>query len=101
MSKMYPGANKYWYAFHPQWEAYLQETSKAFYVLGCMDRNVVYAIPYKVLKPILPKLNTTTMPKGNTYWHIHLREGDGSVLTLNVPYASGLELEPYKISFTA
>lgn len=99
MSKMYAGANRYWYAFHPQWESYLQETSKSYYVLGCMDRNVAYAIPYEVLKPFLPKLNTTTNSKGNTYWHIHLRETEGGKLTLNVPYASGLELEPYQLIF--
>lgn len=62
MSKRYLGKNQnpYWYAYHPQWDAFLAEARRSSFVLGCMDMEAAFAITHDVLKPLLPYLNTTT-----------------------------------------
>src|SRR5271155_800275 len=42
----------YWYAHHPAWEEFLAEGQKAFLVLGCMDLDMAFAVPWDVLHPI-------------------------------------------------
>ena len=64
---------RYWYAFHPQWDEFLREGKVAFFVLGCMDQSFAFCIPWDILTPLLPYLNTTTTERG-TYWHIHIGE---------------------------
>lgn len=83
ISKRYTGKNQnpYWYAYHPAWDEFLEPADKAFFVLGCMDRDEAYAIPRSEIVKVLPQLHTTTPKDGKVYWHIHLKEG-----------AEGLEL---------
>ena len=66
-------ANRYWYAFHPQWDQFLREGKTGLFVLGCMDQSFAFSIPWSVLNPLLPYLNTTATERG-TYWHIHIGE---------------------------
>src|SRR5262249_25337485 len=42
VSKRYTtqGPVKYWYAYHPQWHAFLQESEHGFFVLECTDLDV-------------------------------------------------------------
>lgn len=98
MSKRYIGRNQapYWYAYHPQWDAFLDEANRGFFVLGCMDRDVAFAIPHFVMQPLLQKLNTTTKPAG-MYWHVHLSEQGGS-LALIVPKELSVPLKPFEIA---
>jgi len=46
ISKRYDAAEKYWYAYHPKWGSFLSEGSASFYVLGCLDLKVAFALPY-------------------------------------------------------
>lgn len=62
----------YWYAFHPEWLNFLEEGSKGYLVLGCMDRHEGYAIPVEVIRSKLDKLNRTEKDEGRYYWHIAL-----------------------------
>lgn len=75
ISKRYtkPGPYHYWYAFHPQWDEFLREGKMGLFILGCMDQSFAFCIPWDVLHPVLPYLNTTTT-KRSTYWHIHIGE---------------------------
>jgi hypothetical protein len=65
----------YWYAFHPQWDDFLEEGHDSYLILGCMDLSTAFAIPYKVIREILSGLNTTETERGE-YWHIHLVQSD-------------------------
>ena len=67
----------YWYAFHPQWDDFLREGKTGLFVLGCMDQPFAFCIPWAILNPLLPYLNTTTTER-STYWHIHVGEDKGS-----------------------
>jgi hypothetical protein len=87
----------YWYAFHPQWDEFLEEGDESFFVLGCMDLSIAFAVPHQVLQDVLPNLNTTQTDRGK-YWHIHIvQEEDGSYALL-VPKASdNLKISQYEI----
>lgn len=80
----------YWYAYHPQWDAFLQSAATGFYVLGCVDLKVAYAIPFERIHGWLTRLRTTT--KGNRlYWHVDLEangdRGNEALLRLVDPRA--------------
>jgi hypothetical protein len=79
ISKRYTkqGPYRYWYAFHPQWDEFLREGKIGLFVLGCMDKSFAFCIPWEILNPLLPYLNTTTAER-STYWHIHIREDKDS-----------------------
>jgi len=99
VSKRYTkGAYPYWYAYHPQWDQFLSEGKKSFFVLGCMDLPHAFAIPLDILRKNLSALNTTTTER-STYWHIHLVEiGSGSI-ALQLPKVSRqLPLDDFRIS---
>jgi hypothetical protein len=87
----------YWYAFHPQWEEFLEaeEGGDAYLVLGCMDLPQAFAIPIKIIQELLPDLNTTETERGE-YWHLHIVQGTKGGLEMIIPKRStNLELSPY------
>jgi len=98
MSKRYTGKNQapYWYAYHPQWDTFLGEADRGFFVLGCMDLETAFAVPHAVMKPLLPSLNTTTNKGGTTYWHVHLVE-HGKALAMTIPKSAPLDLSKFQI----
>jgi hypothetical protein len=77
ISKRYPRGT-YWYAYHPHWDKFLDEGTDGFFVLGCVDRSVAYALPKAFIRAVMNNLYTTQMKDtGKMYWHIHLEEGPG------------------------
>jgi hypothetical protein len=67
ISKRYTrkGGPQYWYAYHPQWEEFLNDAEHSYFVLGCMDRDHAFAIPAQVLHPLLKYLNKTIKDDGS------------------------------------
>jgi hypothetical protein len=88
----------YWYAFHPAWRDYLEGSERAYAILGCVDSNEGYAIPFETFQPLLANLNTTVREDtGKSHWHIHLVERNGE-MGLWLPQLSAVvDLSPYKI----
>jgi hypothetical protein len=66
ISKRYErsSAPRYWYAYHPQWDAFLSEGSEGTLVLGCMDLSIAFALPRNAIYAVLEKLNITELEKG-------------------------------------
>jgi hypothetical protein len=75
----------YWYAYHPNWDEFLKDASRSYLILGCMDRDVAFAIPRDVIQSCVDSLNTTTESGGKTYWHIHLQESPTGEIALLLP----------------
>jgi hypothetical protein len=102
ISKRYTkkGAYRYWYAYHPQWDEFLAEGKTAYFVLGCMDLNVGFAIPRRVLHPVLDALNTTTRPGAEPYWHINLVETPDGLSLFLPKKSSSLALADFKVALT-
>lgn len=85
ISKRYERSSlyRYWYAYHPRWNDFLGEGKRSFFVLGCMDLNVGFAIPVDVMRSILGDLNATGDTSEAGSWHIHIAEsnpGEFSIL---------------------
>jgi hypothetical protein len=74
----------YWYAFHPHQRSFIAEAQKGFLLLGCLDSDVTYALPSKVIEELVPYLNTTENDD-RVYWHIHLQPSDDLGYQLLVP----------------
>jgi len=87
----------YWYAYHPEWDEFLGGSADSYFVLGCMDLSIAFAIPLKVLRANLDALNTTTTPR-STYWHIHLVETDRKGYALLLPKkAKQLSVDEFRV----
>lgn len=99
ISKRYTkGSYPYWYAYHPEWNEFLKDGKDGYFVLGCMDLDVAFAIPFKVISANLDALNTTTTSE-KTYWHIHLVEDENSSYAMLHPHrGTQLPMEPFKFS---
>jgi hypothetical protein len=79
ISKRYENGN-FWYAHHPDWDAFLGEGSVGLLVLGCIGKDEAYAIPHAWIHTKLRYLNTTDR-EGRSYWHVYLHpESDGRLL---------------------
>ncbi|MBV9654267.1 MAG: hypothetical protein JOZ42_06855 [Acetobacteraceae bacterium] len=92
ISKRYTkrSSHPYWYAYHPEWNDWLQEADEGYVGLGCMDLPVAFAIPLRTIREVLPYLNTTTTHK--TYWHVHITQGPSGQLELLLPKAKSANL---------
>jgi hypothetical protein len=99
ISKRYHGKNQnpYWYAYHPQWDSFLGEVTRGFFILGCMDLDRAFAIPRQTLIQILPRLHQTQREQG-AYWHIHLTEEAGKLAILVPGPYPDLEIEQFSFS---
>jgi hypothetical protein len=85
----------YWYALHPAWTEFLEGGKDAYFILGCMDRNDAFAIPFSKVKEQIPSLNRTEKDD-RSYWHVALNLEAG-VLKWNISQAGQkLDLTPYK-----
>jgi hypothetical protein len=97
ISKRYVKRNSYWYAYHPQWDAFLSEASDGRLVLGCMDLAIAFAIPRPTIHSILSDLNTTELDRG-IYWHLHIVEVEpGSFELLTPKKSANFELAKFKV----
>jgi hypothetical protein len=85
ISKRYLKGVPYWYAYHPQWDAWLGESDRSFVVLGCMDLDSAYAIPLDVMRSVLFALHTTEKEDGAKYWHLYVRETGPGQVSLVLP----------------
>jgi hypothetical protein len=99
MSKRYErkGQYPYWYAYHPKWDTFLGEGS-GFFVLGCMDKDVAYALPVEWVRPWLADLQVSQTKDGSHYWHIKLVEMPGGHLGLSIPRKEPVSLQEFEMT---
>ena len=88
VSKRYDDYQPYWYAYHPAWNAFLQDGTESYFLLACMDRDEAYAIPLKVVHENLDNLHTTVRPDGRSYYHIKLSLNQEGMLEWNMAKAA-------------
>jgi hypothetical protein len=72
VSKRYFTGSAYWYGYAPEWDEFLAKGVASFLILGCMDRDVAYALPRERMAAVLDSLHRTP----GRHWHISL-EDDG------------------------
>jgi hypothetical protein len=88
VSKRYvnQGPVKYWYAYHPQWDVFLQEGERGFFVLGCTDLDIAFSLPLAVIRDHLEEFHTTEKKGGaGHYYHIKIVDAGAESYALQFP----------------
>lgn len=105
ISKRYTnqGARRYWYAYHPSWDNFLDEGDRGLFALGCVDLDVVFAIPLQVIQEHLDSFYTTEKKDGKGhYYHIVIQEPETGKYSLQLPKKdSNLPLNEYLVELNA
>jgi hypothetical protein len=87
-------ANPYWYALNKKHLEKMKGYGEGYCILGCMDRELAFAIPLNVLEENIEFLRYTEKEK-TFYWHIDLDLVDGKTV-LKRPIARGdLDIEEF------
>jgi hypothetical protein len=88
----------YWYGYHQQWDKFLSEGAKGFFVLGCIGRNEAYALPFDWIHSRLGELHTTERDV-TKYWHVHLEETPtGDLVMPTFTEGHRISVVPFRIS---
>ena len=94
VSKRHAVGHLYWYGYTPKWDEFLAEGQTSFLVLGCMDRDSAYALPYKRIAEVFRGLHKTS----ERHWHIYLEENETGTLELPLPnQKSPISMAPYEL----
>ncbi|MDQ6434327.1 hypothetical protein RB623_09725 [Mesorhizobium sp. LHD-90] len=97
ISKRYAAGSTYWYAYHPKWDAFLKDGVEGFFVLGCMDLDLAFALPRNAVAEILDDLHVSETASG-MYWHIHITERGKSRYELVIPRKQNIDLKRFEVS---
>jgi hypothetical protein len=90
----------YWYGHRAAWDEFLADGERSFLVLGCLDLDVAFAVPWGSLHSILDGLNTT-QNEDDHYWHIHLTTPASGQFAILIPKRDTvLRLEEYALPLT-
>jgi hypothetical protein len=87
------GRPPYWYGYSDQWREFLEEGQKAYFVLGCMDRESAYAIPFSKIDGLRGELYRTP----DRHWHIVLDENSAKEPVLALPDGSKVGLKEFEL----
>jgi hypothetical protein len=90
--------NPYWFGYDHKWRDFVKASEQGFFVLGCMDLKLAFAIPADVMETKLPELNTTDNERG-MWWHIVIRELKGQCIMVCAKTGHHLDLTPYIFQF--
>ncbi|MEY9589777.1 hypothetical protein ABIA06_002068 [Bradyrhizobium yuanmingense] len=95
ISKRYSNrTHPYWYAYHPRWQQFLNEGERSFVIFGCVDKQIAYVVPAKVMHECLDSLRTTE----DKYWHVDLLDSrDGHLEMFLAKTKKTLPLGPYAL----
>lgn len=89
---------KFWFAFHPHQEDFLQSYKNAYVAFGCGSAANLLLIPFKDFQPLVKNMGTTEREQG-MYWHvvIHYRENKYLLGQPGKERGSMLDISNYKL----
>ncbi len=98
VSKRYPApGDPYWFGYQSKWREFISASKTGFFVLGCMDLDIAFAIPASVMETKLEDLGTTVRSNA-MWWHIVVREMEnGGYQIICSKTGNHLDLSPYLI----
>jgi hypothetical protein len=70
---------KYWFAFHPHQQEYLDEFDTAYVGYGCGDASQTFLFPYDFFKKLVVNMWTTER-EDRMYWHVVIHKRDGKFI---------------------
>jgi len=87
------GITRYWYAFRPNQQEFLNEGRQSYIAFGCGSEAEVILIPSDVFQQYLPKMRMTSSG-GRFYWHVEIfKKGDKYLL--NKANHEGVDITTY------
>jgi hypothetical protein len=89
-----PPRSPYWYQYSPQWRDFLADAAASFFVLGCMDSEIAYAIPSAVMEKILDSLYLTPQ----RHWHVVLEQDNAGQMALVTRNDLQIPLKPFAVN---
>jgi hypothetical protein len=70
---------KYWFAFHPHQQEFLEEHDNSFVSFGCGNPDKTFLIPFKDFQPFVKNM-WTTQNDDRMYWHVVIHDREGKYL---------------------
>lgn len=104
ISKLYRrGARKrYWYAYRPSWDTFLQGGAISHVAWGGTDVDVAFLIPRDTMYSLLHQLQTTTPEDGTHYWHVDIVEKAPGHYVMLLPLGTNdLPLDAFQLPLTS
>ena len=74
----------------------MEQHEKGYFVLGCMDRDEAFCVPFDVVKKNIENLNLTKKAD-RQYWHIALTLDDGNLKWNLSKIGEKVDLSPFTI----
>lgn len=71
--------DKYWFAFHPHQEEFLNDLQNSYVAYGCGGAENTFLIPFLQFKPLIQNFWTTDKID-RMYWHVVIHHRDGRFL---------------------
>ncbi len=101
ISKMYSDGH-YWYAYHPDWDTFLEQGATGLFVLGCVGRTEAFAIPFEWMHSKLEALNMSQNKiTKRKHYQISVYPTANGQLSLRLNTGVDESLESFKISKVA
>ena len=82
---------KFWFAFHPHQQEFLEEFNNSYVAYGCGSPENTILIPFNIFQPFIKNLRTTN--KERMYWHIHIHHRLNKFLLAQPVLGKGSEID--------
>jgi hypothetical protein len=89
----------YWYGHYDNQRSYFREAQTGYLVLCAPDPGRAWAIPAAVVESLIPAMNLTERPDGQTYRHVQTKLVENDCIL--VAGATQQSLSPYEIGGAA
>ena len=99
VSRRYEPGSKYWYAYRTHQKEFLSEAKEAYFILGCLDTQRAFAIPYGKMNELALEM-ASTLPNGDEarrYYHVRVKEDGGRHYIYTSPENRTMDINGYEI----
>ncbi len=83
---------KFWFAFHPYQQEFLEKFSKSYVAYGCGSPDNTILIPFSIFEPSIKNLWTTSNSE-RMYWHVHIHHRSNKFLLAQPVLEKGSEID--------
>lgn len=83
---------KFWFAFHPHQQEFLENFNDSFVSYGCGSPENTFLIPFRFFKPLIKNLRMTTKTE-RMYWHVHIHHRFDKFVLAQPVLGKGFEVD--------
>jgi len=94
------GTRRYWFAFHPHQQAFLNHFEEAYVGFGCGSPENLFLIPFETFLQYRDTFNTTDTEE-KMYWHVVIYERNGTFDLYLPSQSERVSLESYRVQSAA